>query len=159
MDPVQTKLASLATETMEKLAAKAGKKQGAGAKLWEYVDPDGKKFWLEEKRVSVKSPFTGKTFSSKPQRATPASLGQEIREDSKMPSGPMGDKPMAVKKRKASDDGWGAEEHTAMEHATPESMKKYLHDHPGADPKNHSVKKTKLTPLQQSIKDDLDSRR
>ncbi len=29
----------------------------------------------------------------------------------------------------------------AMEHSSPEEMKKYLHEHPGADPKNHSVKK------------------
>ena len=30
---------------------------------------------------------------------------------------------------------------TAMEHSSPEELKKYLHEHPGADPKNHSVKK------------------
>ncbi len=29
----------------------------------------------------------------------------------------------------------------AMEHDTPEALKTYLHEHPGADPKNHSVKK------------------
>lgn len=29
----------------------------------------------------------------------------------------------------------------AMEHATPEARKKYLHDHPQADPGNHTVKK------------------
>ena len=29
----------------------------------------------------------------------------------------------------------------AMEFDTPEALKKYLHDHPGADPKNHTVKK------------------
>jgi hypothetical protein len=29
----------------------------------------------------------------------------------------------------------------AMEHSSPEEMKKYLHEHPGADPKNHTVKK------------------
>lgn len=32
---------------------------------------------------------------------------------------------------------------TAMEHATPEAMRSYLHDHPDADPKNHKVKKDK----------------
>src|SRR5262245_53990406 len=31
----------------------------------------------------------------------------------------------------------------AMEHATPEAKQKYLKDHPGADPKNHSVSKGK----------------
>lgn len=30
---------------------------------------------------------------------------------------------------------------SSMEHATPEARKEYLHEHPGADPKNHSVKK------------------
>lgn len=29
----------------------------------------------------------------------------------------------------------------AMEHASPEAKKKYLHDHPDADPKNHSVRR------------------
>ena len=29
----------------------------------------------------------------------------------------------------------------AMEHATPEALKKYLHEHPDADPSNHRVKK------------------
>lgn len=29
----------------------------------------------------------------------------------------------------------------AMEHSSPEEMKKYLHDHPGADPKDHKVAK------------------
>lgn len=31
-------------------------------------------------------------------------------------------------------------EKQGMEHATPEALKKYLQDHPNADPKNHSVK-------------------
>lgn len=30
----------------------------------------------------------------------------------------------------------------AMEHSSPEVMKKYLHDHPNADPKDHSVAKS-----------------
>lgn len=29
----------------------------------------------------------------------------------------------------------------SMEHATPEAMRDYLHEHPDADPKNHKVKK------------------
>jgi hypothetical protein len=29
----------------------------------------------------------------------------------------------------------------AMEHSSPAAKKKYLHDHPQADPKNHTVKK------------------
>lgn len=32
---------------------------------------------------------------------------------------------------------------TAMEHATPEAMKQYLHDHPDADKSKHHVKKDK----------------
>ena len=30
---------------------------------------------------------------------------------------------------------------SAMEHATPEALRKYMHEHPDADPKNHTVKK------------------
>ena len=33
----------------------------------------------------------------------------------------------------------------AMDHATPEAKKKYLREHPKADPKNHSVSKAKNT--------------
>ena len=29
----------------------------------------------------------------------------------------------------------------AMEHATPEARDKYLHEHPKAEPRNHTVKK------------------
>jgi hypothetical protein len=44
---------------------------------------------------------------------------------------------------KGHDEFWaGAKIKLAMEHSSPEELKKYLHDHPGADPKNHTVKKT-----------------
>ena len=35
-----------------------------------------------------------------------------------------------------------SESTVGMEFDTPEAMQKYLHEHPGADPANHSVKKT-----------------
>lgn len=41
----------------------------------------------------------------------------------------------------------------AMEHATPEALKKYLHDHPDADPKNHTVKKPKSDSSKKDLAD------
>lgn len=53
---------------------------GGAAVLWKYEDPDGKTFYLEEKRTTVKSPFTGKSFPAKPKRHTPAQVGRELKD-------------------------------------------------------------------------------
>jgi hypothetical protein len=53
--------------------------------LWEYTDPDGKKFFLEERVHTVRSPFSGKTFPARPERLTPSGVGQELREEMHAP--------------------------------------------------------------------------
>ena len=87
MHPVQSRLQTEALQLSSKIAAK---KPAAEAKapppstvLWKYVDPDGKEFYLTEKKTTVKSPFTGKSFSCKPVRHTPAQVGKDLKDEAK----------------------------------------------------------------------------
>lgn len=83
MHPRQAKLNQQAHDLAEKLAAKSGgkKTEATGAVLWKYTDPDGQNFWLEKKRVSVRSPFSGKSFTAKPVRETLSGIGQDLRSE------------------------------------------------------------------------------
>lgn len=47
--------------------------------LYKYTDPDGEVFYLEKKKTSVRSPYTGKTFPAKPQRHTPAQISKDLK--------------------------------------------------------------------------------
>jgi hypothetical protein len=52
--------------------------------LWKYQDPDtGKVFYLTEKITTIRSPWTGKTFTTHPERASLAEVGLELREEAK----------------------------------------------------------------------------
>lgn len=87
MHPHQAQLLGQSREVAERLAAKKQtqeKKQGqGGVVLWKYTDPDGKNFYLEEKKTTIKSPFSGKSFSARPERHTPAQVGKEIKDEQK----------------------------------------------------------------------------
>lgn len=85
--------------------------------LWKYTDPEGNPFYLEVKKPTVKSPFSGKNFTQKPERFTPAQVGKEMREEAQ-----------------------AKEAKEAMLHSSPEAMQKYLKEHPDANPKDHRVK-------------------
>ncbi len=92
MHPHQSHLLEEATRLTAVLAAKkpAGdKKQGQGAvMLWKYVDPEGNTFYLEEKKTTVKSPYSGKSFSARPERHTPTQVGQEMKQERKEKGAP-----------------------------------------------------------------------
>lgn len=104
MHPRQTELIKQASELTEKLAAKQSEKQGVKSPmLWKYVDPDGNKFWLEVKKMTVKSPFTGKNFTSKPERETPSGVGKDIRDEAKAAPGGAGPGGKVNTKRKKAD--------------------------------------------------------
>ena len=90
MHPRQANIVQHASALAMRIAAKgkqSEKKQGVGvggqALLWEYTDPEGKTFYLEEKKTTVKSPFTGKAFTSRPTRHTPAQVGKEMKDEAK----------------------------------------------------------------------------
>ncbi len=104
MHPGQKTLQARAGELMGKVAG--GKKQEAAASpmLWKYTDPDGNEFWLKSKRMTVKSPFSGKSFAAKPQREPPSELGRDLREEAKEPpagAGPGGKTQTKRKPKKA----------------------------------------------------------
>lgn len=52
----------------------------AAAILWKYVDPEGIVFYLSERRLgTVRSPFSGKSFSAKPIRQSLTDISKELR--------------------------------------------------------------------------------
>lgn len=89
MHPRQASVFQSASDLANRIAAKKRKMSESVQPptgqilLWKYEDPDGKTFYLEEKKMTVRSPFSGKTFPAKPQRHTPAQVGKEMREDRK----------------------------------------------------------------------------
>jgi hypothetical protein len=90
MHPRQANVLTLATELADKTAGKkkqtADKPMPSAPLLWKYETPDGETFYLEVKRTTIKSPFTGKSFSARPIRHTPAQVGKELREEARMAS-------------------------------------------------------------------------
>lgn len=61
--------------------------------LWEYADEDGNTFYLAKKQTgALKSPFTGKTFTSKPVKNTLSDVGQDLKGKSKKSSEEQEDK-------------------------------------------------------------------
>lgn len=98
MHPRQASLLAQVTELTEKTAAKRQSEKKPGPPiLWKYTDPDGNNFYLEEKKVTIKSPYSGKSFSARPERHTPAQVGKEMKEEAKEPAPKM-----------ASTDPWKA---------------------------------------------------
>jgi hypothetical protein len=86
MHPRQASLLNQAQEITEKLAAKknSAPKPGGGVVLWQYTDDAGNQFYLEEKKMTgVRSPFTGKTVSTKPVKHTPGQVGKEMKDEAK----------------------------------------------------------------------------
>jgi predicted transcriptional regulator with HTH domain len=50
--------------------------------LWKYTDEEGKDFYLSEKRVgTIKSPYSGKSFTPKPTKSSLSDVGKELKED------------------------------------------------------------------------------
>jgi hypothetical protein len=79
MHPRQARLITAAENIAEKTAAKG--KSGAPV-LFKYVDEEsGKDFYLPEKKTTVKSPWSGKTISVKPEKFTMGDVAKEVKED------------------------------------------------------------------------------
>lgn len=81
--------------------------------LWKYVDAEGKEFYLPTRITStLKSPFSGKGFTPKPEKDALTDLTKEIREEQKGGKGTGGGGKAATPKsktKKASDDpAWRA---------------------------------------------------
>ena len=76
MHPTQQTLLRQAEGLTDKLAA--------STTLWKYTCPDtGKVFYLTEKVVTIRAPWTGKTFTTKADRETLGDVGKALREEVK----------------------------------------------------------------------------
>jgi hypothetical protein len=81
MHPRQASLLTEARTLVEKTAAKT---RGGAPMLYRYTDPDnGMDFYLPEKRTTVKSPWSGKSFSAKPEKDSLSDVGKELKDDAK----------------------------------------------------------------------------
>jgi hypothetical protein len=71
-------------ELIERLnVVTASLKTAAPAVLYKYTDDDGNEFWLSVKKTTIKSPYTGKSFSAKPQKASPSAVAKDLKSDEK----------------------------------------------------------------------------
>lgn len=78
MHPLQSELLNQAEAVVAKTAVD---KSGAGF-LWEYKDPEGLgSFYLTEKKTTIHSVFSGKTFTSKPEKSYLQEVKEELKED------------------------------------------------------------------------------
>lgn len=55
----------------------------APAVLYKYTDDAGQEFWLSVKKTTIKSPYTGKSFSAKPQKVSPSAVAKDLKSDEK----------------------------------------------------------------------------
>ena len=79
MHPRQASLLTAAENVARMTAAKG--KSGAPT-LFKYTDPEsGQDFYLPEKKTTVKSPWSGKSISVKPEKFTMGDVAKEVKED------------------------------------------------------------------------------
>jgi hypothetical protein len=90
MHPRQASALTAAQELADRIAKKKpAQKQQAGGKagaptLFKYTDPEtGQDFYLPEKKTTVKSPWTGKSISVKPEKFNMGDVAKELKSDSK----------------------------------------------------------------------------
>lgn len=83
MHPRQAHLIAQAQQTLESFSPKT-----AAVVLYKYTCPEtGKDFWTEEKKTTIKSPFTGKSFSAKPEKSSLGDVGKEVKKDQEATKG------------------------------------------------------------------------
>jgi len=97
MHPRQANLIQGATKAVKATASK----EAAMPILWKYTTPDGESFYLETRHMTIRSPWTGKTFTTRPVRMNPAQVGQAMKEDMRAPA-------VEPAMMMASDDNWKA---------------------------------------------------
>jgi hypothetical protein len=76
MHPRQAALLTRVREVNAKIAATPV--------MWKYTDPDtGREFYLTERKTSVKSPWTGKAFSAKPEKLSLTNMVKDVKDENK----------------------------------------------------------------------------
>ena len=82
-NPIYMASEALKMAAKKKLSLSNAPKAPTQAILWKYEDPEGHIFYLEEKKTTIKSPFSGKSFSIRPTRHTPAQVGKDLKDEIK----------------------------------------------------------------------------
>lgn len=105
MHPRQASLLTQADDLTEKIAGKKPVAIGAPV-LWKYVDPDTQQsFYLHDRKMTIKSPWTGKSFTTRPEKMTIPAVGKDMKEvatpPAAAPGGAPGPKQGAPKKKRA----------------------------------------------------------
>lgn len=71
------------TDSLLARAEAVHSKVAAASVLWKYADPDGNEFYLLKKLTPVRSPYSGKSFTVKPERVSLSDVGKELKSDAK----------------------------------------------------------------------------
>ena len=85
MHPRQAKLITTATE----VGAKIGEpqKEAASAIVWKYEDETtGQPFYLLERRMTVRSPWSGQSMTVRPERISPSNIGKDVKQEFAAPA-------------------------------------------------------------------------
>lgn len=92
-------------EVMQRIAAKRPVAVGGAPVLWKYTDPDsGQEFFLPERKMTLRSPYSGKSFSAKPEKMTPSGVGKDLKDTAKGGgSGAPGPKVSTPRAKKKAD--------------------------------------------------------
>ena len=85
MHPRQATVLAKANDLEGRIAAKKQTQQKTSVPtLFKYTDPDsGQDFYLTEKKTTVKSPYSGKSFSAKPEKFNMGDVTKELKTDAK----------------------------------------------------------------------------
>ncbi len=84
MHPRQAALLAKANDFTAAKKKQTEQQKSSAPLLWKYVDPEsGKDFYLTEKKTTVRSPYSGKMITVKPEKLNLSGVGKELKEDAK----------------------------------------------------------------------------
>lgn len=96
--PERMSLSDVSQELKTDAKAETEMAKTAAIVLWKYADPEGGEFYLPKKMVTIRSPYTGKSFKAKPERMSMSDVSTELKTDAKTDA--------AAKVKKATLDEW-----------------------------------------------------
>ena len=102
MHPRQAKLITASTQVADKIGEP---KEAATDLVWKYVDPDNGPFYLLERRMTVRSPWTGQSMTVRPERIMPSQVGKDVKQEFKAPVPEM---PLMASGKTVSEKSWKA---------------------------------------------------
>lgn len=76
MHPRQANLLAGAQKLSEALAPTS--KEAAAPILWKYTTPEGETFYTDIRQMTIRSPWSGKSFTTRPERINPSQVKQDL---------------------------------------------------------------------------------